>query len=276
VAFDPLFPNNPPIVRRDKSAAINVILHSVGAQPTGGESASLVPWTVVDQNTLPLLGQRLRNLVRPAPADNVFAPALNLARARLVGSRFNNPAVYQTPLLLADGLPNDDPPSLSYARSAALTGAFDQINTLVVFDGDSEPAWTRQWALITLTASVWTPLIVAPGEAPPPPNENNLGWAARVPMDPSLQTGWFSNDYGTVVGINLARSTRCPGDFDRNGVRDGSDTALFDLWWPSPVPGLQLRADLNLGWWRVRNRPVADDYDLDNQKLRTERAVPCP
>jgi hypothetical protein len=109
-------------------------------------------------------------------------------------------------------LPGDEPQSLANARSAILNVAFDQINTLVVVDEGSEPGWMRQWALDSLTASIWAPLIVAPGEAPPPANENNLGWAARVPMDPSLSTGWFSADYGTVIGINLARSTRCPED----------------------------------------------------------------
>lgn len=266
VASDPLFPNSPPIVRTDKTAAINVILHSVGHQSSGPAAVSLVPWTVIDGTTLPLLRARLLNLVRPPTADNVFAPAITLARSRLVGSRFNNLNVYQTLLLLADGLPADGG-NIPAARAAALSGAFDQLNTLVVFDDSSEPGWTRTWALDSLTASIWAPLIVLPGEAPPPANENNLGWAARVPMDPLQQTGWFSPDYATVIGINLARSTRCPGDFDRNGVRNDDDVFRFGFLWPQRA----LQADLNFG-----NQWGPTDLDLDTQKLRTERAVPCP
>ncbi len=234
--------------------------------PTGKTGDQIVPWTVIRANSVELFARRLRNQprYRTEEPNQAMTDGVRAALASQYGDRIS--ACYSSIIMVADGghtpqftpvqwqqytpTPAQAIAQMQDARDDVIAETnpapddvnVNQINGLAVLGDFFQASWSRAYLLSNVvdsdenvTTNPSQPYGFGLGlETTPPPNAQQFA-------DPL---------YSVHIRRLLRRSTRCPGDLNRDGAVDGLDQTTFNQLTLALDPDADLNGD---GLWNAND-----------------------
>jgi len=241
----------------------------------------LIPWTPFTAETAPLFAQRLANTSRlnSSTSTNLLGDALTVAGTQMSTNGLGAGVGYRS-ILVVTNRPNTPTGTggageilLEAARDNVLftSNQADQINFLPVYSGAvGFSQIDRDYALDLAVESRFQ----VPALTGSHPLEDNLGFSGKLDGN----TGGFYLDYQDpqLAGLlqrMFQRMAYCPGDFNRNGMLDASDTPQFTSGSVNTIP----YADWNFDGQWDGHIPLELDYEKFQVSFNVVPvSIPCP
>lgn len=234
---------NTALVPQNGTVAMNVVLYGAGP----GAAREVIPWTRLTSETGPLFAARFGTLERLG-GENYLTEGITVAAESIVGSGIV--ACYRIIHAMVEGL--DDETSVAAARDAAILAGIDQVNAIGLHDPNSPIPFTRTFLVQNVVAQ-------SIGHPTSPPFAF-AGWVWDAWRDDPPNVAELHD----VLGRTLWRVSRCPGDFNEDGLVNAQDIADFQAAHSSEDPLADWDMDDN---W--------DSFDEDFFYFSWSTSCPC-